>query len=166
MSVNSLTELTEGLNQLPDVSPPGGMLEQVQDKIRRRKARNQQFKQFGGVSCVALAVVGLVLWNQPPMNRVDPIVATTSPEEETPTELLHPSQQDLLTEFSAATIEQSAIIVRVADINTELSRLEDGNASRREELLRQKDALKRSYRLLKSQSPPITLANYSNNKVL
>lgn len=162
MSVNSLNELTKGLRQLPDVSPPGDMLEQVRDKIRRRSVRQQQFMQFGGVSCMALLVFGLVFWHQPYLNRHDPTtVDTMPPVETTPDDPLHALQQELLNEFSASTIERSAIIVRLADINTELDELEVGNAARRDELLKQKDTLKRSYRLLKSQSPPITLASYN-----
>ncbi len=161
MSVNSINDLTRGLRQLSDVPPPGDMLEQVRVKIRRRKVRQQQFVQIGGVSCMALVVFGLVFWNQPPLNRTDPATVSTVPQvENTPNDPLDALQKELLNEFSASTIERSAIVIRVAGINTELDELEAGNTARRDELLKQKDALKRSYRLLKSQSPPITLASF------
>lgn len=153
MSVNSIEDFATGLKNLPSSDPPENMLEQVRRKIQKRKAAKQQFMQFGGVSCVALAVIGIVIWNQPALDEIDPFVM------QVPQAVQNSENDDLLNleralfdQYSPATIAQSAIIIRMADVNTELSRLGSEDTSRRNELLAQKDVLKRSYSLVRHQA--------------
>ncbi|MCY3883813.1 MAG: hypothetical protein OXG24_02740 [Gammaproteobacteria bacterium] len=153
MSVNSIEDFATGLRNLPSADPPQNMLEQVRESVRKRKAAKQQFMQFGGVSCVALAVFGIVIWNQPALD--EPVISIDQPtlvvQDTRPDDLVN-LERALFDQYSPATIAQSAIIVRMADVNTELSSLGSDDTSRRNELLQRKEALKRSYRLVRHQT--------------
>ena len=155
MSVNSIDVLSKGLQELPSVTPPSDMLETVRGKIRRRKARQRQFTQFGAVSFVAIAVFGMVLLNQPYLEETEVLVAGSSQQDSDSQvldlDVLTPLQRDLQENYSQSTIAKAAIIVRLADLNTELASLPSVETDRRNELLEQKDALKRTYRLIRRQ---------------
>lgn len=152
MSVNSIEDLATGLRNLPAADPPENMLEQVRGTIQKRKAAKQQFMQFGGVSCVALAVFGIVIWNQPVLDEFDSrIEQLPSLVQEAESDDLINLERALLEQYSPETIAQSAIIVHLADVNTELAALGSDDTPRRNELLARKDALKRSYRLVRNQ---------------
>ena len=153
MSVNSFEDLATGLRNLPTADPPENMLEQVRGTIQKRKAAKQQFMQFGGVSCVALAVFGIVIWNQPVLDEFDSRIEQLPPivQDAESDELIN-LERALLEQYSPETIAQSAIIVRLADVNSELATLGSDDTTRRNELLARKDALKRSYRLVRHEA--------------
>lgn len=153
MSVNSIEDLASGLRNLPSADPPENMLEQVRGTIRKRKAARQQFMQFGGVSCVALAVIGIVIWNQPVLDEFDSRIDQLPPvaQDAESYDLIN-LERALLEQYSPETIAQSAIIVHLADVNAELATLDSDDTPRRNELLERKDALKRSYRLVRHQA--------------
>lgn len=153
MSVNSIEDLAAGLRSLPAADPPENMLDQVRGTIQKRKAAKQQFMQFGGVSCVALAVIGIVIWNQPVLDELDSRIEQLPPVvQNAESDDVINLQRALLEQYSPATIAQSAIIVRLADVNTELAELGSEDTPRRDELLARKDALKRSYRLVRHEA--------------
>lgn len=153
MSVNSIEDFATGLRNLPSADPPDNMLLHVRQTIQKRKAAKQQFMQFAGVSCATLAVVGIVIWNQPALDdRLTSIDQPTSVVQDTRPDELVNLERALFDQYSPATIAQSAIIVRMADVNTELSTLGLDDTSRRNELLQRKEALKRSYSLVRHQT--------------
>lgn len=153
MSVNSIEDLTTGLKNLPTQEPPENMLEKVREKIQKRRAARQQFLQFGGVSCVAVVVIGIVIWNQPVLDEFDSRIEQSPPlVQDARIDDMFLLEKDLLDQYSPATIAQSSIIVRLADVNTELSSLKSDDTSRRNELLARKDLLKRSYNLVRHQA--------------
>ena len=153
MSTNSIEEFSAGLQGLPSEAPPDDMLDRIRSRIQKRNAVRQQFRQFGAVSCVALIVIGVVVWNEPALDELDPFAnGLSNGNELAMADENNALQSELLGKYSPSIIAKSAIVLRLAEVNTELEQLRTGDSDRRDQLLEQKDELKKSYRFLRDAS--------------
>ncbi len=157
MSVNSINQLASELRELPPESPSADLLDRVRNRIQRRNTIHQQIMRFGAVSGVAIAVIGTVVFNLDYLDRSDPVMSVQQAGLASDSDAqLTPLQRELLQNYSVSTLAQSAIIVQIADIDTQLAELGTDDADRRAELLNQREGLKNDYRLVRNQSKPNT----------
>lgn len=148
-----LRQLKHDLNELPAVAPPGEAWANIQARVGRRRSRfarfTQQFPLATAASVFLAALVGIVVWDPADLRSGDdtpaPIaVDLSSPDNARYAALVNRSQQlesALLYRGSNWSPEQEALLLRIADLDAQLSNSTDQDLEDREALWQQRVAL-------------------------
>ncbi|MCY3540691.1 MAG: hypothetical protein F4X56_06615 [Gammaproteobacteria bacterium] len=153
MSINSLENFSEQLQQLPLQNPPKGLLLDVQNTIQRRKAFKRKLTQCSVVLSLFAATLWVVVDQQSKIQSPDNVAVNEGVEENEvavvePRSIL-PTDLDFQQQPSALT--PTAIVHRITNINQEIERLPMSDTARRQELLKTKETLKENYLSIRLQ---------------